>query len=129
MSLAPGGHIGAPAVVRPASLTNVPSGQSVELLEVLVDEVGAERWLRFRFLAPEIDPIGGGLAFDAVTRDFEHLCRAVALPYLREFDLAPQVVAITLLDREVPFGSSDPEATQFVEVFRIKNDACVWEGF
>ncbi|MEM9639279.1 MAG: DUF6497 family protein, partial [Pseudomonadota bacterium] len=63
----------------------VPSGQPVELYEVLIDEVGADTWLRFRFLAPEIARNGGSVDFAQAEPDLEHLCQAVALPYLAEF--------------------------------------------
>lgn len=120
---------GIPLSIQVAGQGSVPSGQTVRLLEVLVDEVAAEGWLRFRFLAPEIDRTSGGLSFEAIEADFEHLCREVALPYLAEFDLSPDLVAIMLLDREVPFGATDPDATQFIEVFRVSGGTCVWEGF
>lgn len=129
MSLEIARYKGTALPVRVAGQGSVPSGQTVRLLEVLVDEVAAENWLRFRFLAPEIDRTGGGLSFEAIEPDFEHLCREVALPYLAEYDLSPDLVAITLLDREVPFGATDPDATQFIEVFRVAGGTCVWEGF
>lgn len=129
MSFKSGTSAGIAALARPVDMTDVPSGQPLELLEVLMDEVEGESWLRFRFLAPAIARVTGGLSFEAVAEDFEHLCRTLALPYLEEFDLSPEVVTVTLLDRDVPFGASDPDATQYLEVFRIKAGACVWEGF
>ncbi|MGC3936251.1 DUF6497 family protein [Roseobacter sp. EG26] len=109
-------------------VTDVPSGQPVELYEVLIDEVGTETWLRFRFLAPEIARDTGSISFAQAESDLEHLCVEVALPYLTEFDLRPQIVAVTLLDRPVEFGQSDPKATQFIDVFRVSSGSCVWEG-
>ncbi|MFK7763061.1 MAG: DUF6497 family protein [Roseobacter sp.] len=106
----------------------VPSGQPVELFEVLIDEVGAEAWLRFRFLAPSIGKASGKLTFVEAQDDFEHLCQAVALPYLVEFDLSADVVVIALLDRLVVFGEADPEATQYIEAFHVAEGDCVQEG-
>lgn len=106
----------------------LPSGQSVEMFEVLVDKVGEEAWLRFRFLAPDIASDQNGLSFEAAQMDFEHLCAEVALPYLGEFDLAADVIVLTLLDRPVAFGEIDPEATQLIEAFRLRDGQCVWEG-
>jgi hypothetical protein len=106
----------------------LPSGQAVELFEVLLDTVGAEAWVRFRFLAPDIGPGGLRLRFDQVEPDFEHLCQSVVVPYVREFDLKADVVAIALLDRPIDFGSSDPEATQYIEAFRLDGETCIWEG-
>lgn len=106
----------------------VPSGQPVEVYEVLTDTVGAESWVRFRFLAPEISRSGGSISFAEAEQDLEHLCVEVALPYLAEYDLTADVVAVTLLDRPLAFGVSDPEATQFIDIFRVSSGTCVWEG-
>ena len=115
-----------PETVRIA--TAVPSGQSVDLFEVLLDQVEAEVWARFRFLAPDIGKTGADLAFEQVIADFEFLCNEVALPYLAEYALAPQVISIALLDRVVEFGTSDPEATQYIELFRVEGSVCAPEG-
>ncbi|MBW4707557.1 hypothetical protein KX928_07140 [Roseobacter sp. YSTF-M11] len=106
----------------------VPSGQPLELYEVLVDEVGAEAWVRFRFLAPDISRLGGTVSFADAEGDLAYLCAQVALPYLSEFALSADVVAVTLLDRPVEFGQSDPDATQFIDVFRVTSGSCIWEG-
>lgn len=108
--------------------TPLPSGQSAELFEVLVDQVGEEAWLRFRFLAPDIVRDQDGLTFDAAQADFEFLCNQVALPYLGEFDLAADVIVLSLLDRPVAFGEVDPDATQLFEAFRLRDGQCAWEG-
>ena len=106
----------------------VPSAQPLELHEVLLDQVGAEAWVRFRFLASEIGKANGDRSFADVEQDFQVLCETVARPYLKEFNLVADVVAITLMSRPVEFGSSDPGVTQFVEVFRVASGTCVWEG-
>lgn len=106
----------------------LPSGQVVELFEVLLDTVGAEAWVRFRFLAPDIGPGVPRLRFDQVEADFEHLCQSVVVPYMREFNLEADVVVIALLDRPIEFGSSDPETTQYIEAFRLDGRTCIWEG-
>ncbi len=106
----------------------LPSGQSVDLYEVLIDDVGAERWLRFRFIAPDIAGADGALTFTETQEGFEHLCAMFAGPYMEEFALDADVVVISLLDRPVEFGVSDPEATQLIEAFRITDAGCQWEG-
>ena len=108
--------------------SDLPSGQDLSLYEVLTEDLGGDAWVRFRFLAPGIGAGQGLLAFADVEADFEYLCRLVALPYLLEFALSADVVTITMLDREVAFGDTDPEATQYVEVYRVTGGACVWEG-
>ncbi|MEP3639181.1 MAG: DUF6497 family protein [Paracoccaceae bacterium] len=107
----------------------LPSGQGVELTEVLVDTVGDESWVRFRFLAPEISRDGGQIDYAAAAPDMDVLCNETALPYLSDFELEAGRVAISLSDRPVPFGLADPEATQFIEVYRIEGDRCIWEEF
>lgn len=107
----------------------VPSGQSVTLSEVLEDVVGGEDWLRLRFVAPQIARVGGSVTHETAEADFAHLCDSVARPYLVEYDLNPDVVVISLMDRKVDFGATDPDATQFFEAFRITNDACVLDTF
>ncbi|WP_415921111.1 DUF6497 family protein [Tateyamaria sp. SN6-1] len=112
-----------------AAAQDLPSGQAVTLSEVLVDTVGAEAWLRFRFVAPAISREGGGITYARAEADFPVLCEDVARPYLAEFELMADVVVISLMDREVPFGVADADATQFFETFRIEGDACVWQAF
>ena len=63
---------------------NLPSGQSVTLYDVLVDEVSGEAWVRFRFLAPAIARGGGGLSYAEVEPDMAALCAGLALGYLDE---------------------------------------------
>ncbi|MEO9819711.1 MAG: DUF6497 family protein [Paracoccaceae bacterium] len=112
-----------------ASAQSLPSGQGVELTEVLVDTVGEESWIRFRFLAPEIARDGGQIDYDAAAPDMDVLCNETALPYLNDFELEAGRIAISLSDRPVPFGMADPEATQFIEVYRIDGNRCIWEAF
>ncbi|WP_302622827.1 DUF6497 family protein [Tateyamaria omphalii] len=106
----------------------MPSGQPVTLSEILVDEVGAEQWLRFRFLAPGIARDTGEVSYADAEGDFQALCDDFVLPYIADFALDADVVVISLMDRPVAFGTSDPDATQFFEAFRPGPDGCVWEA-
>lgn len=108
---------------------DLPSGQPVTLNEVLVDQVNDESWLRFRFLAPRIARDGGDVSHADAGADMIALCETVARPYVVEYALSPDVVVITLMDRPVPFGQADVEATQFIEAFRIDSGTCIWEAF
>ncbi|MEO9650700.1 MAG: DUF6497 family protein [Roseobacter sp.] len=105
----------------------VPSGQNIELFEVLLDEVAGESWVRFRFIAPNIGKHAGAVSYQQVEADFMHLCMTVVLPYMQEFDLTADTVAVSLLDRPLDFGTTDPEATQYIEIFRVAGDVCAWE--
>ncbi|MEX0370901.1 MAG: DUF6497 family protein [Tateyamaria sp.] len=107
----------------------MPSGQSVDLNEVLIDRVGNESWLRFRFIAPDITRNGDGLTHADAEADFQVLCDDVALPYMSDFELQAEVVVISLMDRAVPFGTADPDATQFFEAFRVQDGTCVWDAY
>ena len=112
----------------PALAIDVPSGQPVELQEVLVDDVGGQTWLRFRFVAPEIARDGGSIDNEAAAPDMMHLCVSVALPYITQYDLDGQIIVVSLADRVTEFGVPDPDATQFFEAFRADGDTCIWEG-
>lgn len=113
----------------PITAQDVPSGQALSLHDVLVDVVGTESWLRFRFVAPQIAREGGDVSYAQAEPDFAHLCETVARPYMTEHDLDADVIVVALMDRPVPFGQSDASATQFIEAFRIAEDACIWEAF
>lgn len=121
----------------PLGPVQVPSGQEVALAEVLLDDSPGELWARFRFVAPGIErageAIGGnantGMTYEQSAADMDHLCRSLALNYLRRFDLAPQLVVISLSDRPVTFGTQNAAATQFFEAYRPAGDDCIWEAF
>ena len=118
---------GLPALSRDSVV--VPSGQLVVLSEVLIDDSPGETWLRFRFLAPQIARKGGDIGADVAAADMDHLCGNLVLPYLAEYRLTPSRVVISLSDRDVAFGASAPEATQYFEQYRPENTTCIWEGF
>ena len=112
------------ALASSAAALDLPSGQAVTLNEVLLDEVGAEKWVRFRFLAPDVDPAAEGMAGDLL-----HLCDTVALPYMADHALAGDVIVVSLMDRPVPFGQTDNEALQVFEAFRRDGDMCLWDAY
>lgn len=110
-----------PARAEPVA---VPSGQPLELIEAFWDlaDEGTPTF-RLRFLAPEI---GAGRDFSDVEGDFSHICQTLALPNVPpERDGA--LIVVSLSERPVPFGTFDPEVTQFFEGFRAENGTCVWE--
>lgn len=107
----------------------VPSGQRVELHEVLIDDANGESLLRFRFVAPRIGRDAGDIGYDVSAIDMDHLCNNLVPAYLAEFGLSHTRVVISLADRAVPFGATDPEATQFFEIYRLEGDRCIWEEY
>jgi hypothetical protein len=112
----------------PVLAIDVPSGQPVELQEVLIDDLGGEIWLRFRFVAPQINRDNGTVSPVEAGDDMAHLCDAVALPYLEHHALTGDVIAVSLSDRPTEFGVADPDSTQIFEAFRIVGDTCEWDG-
>lgn len=121
--------LGVLASAASAQNLEVPSGQPITLSEVLVDDTPGDVWVRFRFLAPQIAEGGGTVDYNAAAADMDHLCGAFALPYIDSYDLEAVRVVISLSDRAVAFGESDPEATQFFEAYRPEGGRCIWEEF
>ena len=110
-------------------VVEVPSGQPMELTEVLVDDSPGETWVRFRFVAPQIAREGGTVSFDVASADMDHLCETLVLPYLAEYQLEAARVVLSLSDRPVEFGAQDPDVVQIFEAYRPESGACIWEGF
>ena len=113
----------------PAFALDVPSGQPIELQEVLVDDLGDEVWLRFRFVAPQIASAEGDVNYEIIEPDMTHLCENLALPYIADYALSGDVIVISFADRPTEFGVADPDATQIFEAYRLQDNACIWEGF
>ncbi|MGI9367290.1 MAG: DUF6497 family protein [Ruegeria sp.] len=109
-------------------LLPVPSGQPIEFTDVLLDNNPGELWVRFRFIAPKIGATTGRIGYDVASADMEHLCQTLAIPYVAQHELNPARVVISLSDRPVEFGHSEPDATQFFEAYRLEQSKCVWEG-
>ena len=117
------------APLNAQTLTAVPSQQPLTLSEVLIDDAPGEIWLRFRFLAPQIARDGGSIDSTAASADMEYICNSFALPYMSSQNLAAARIVISMMDREVAFGETDPDATQFFEVYRPEEGRCIWEAF
>jgi hypothetical protein len=113
----------------PLSAQSVPSGQDVTLYDALLDEVGAETWLRLRFVTPAISRDGGTVDFPTASADIEALCSDFALDYVATHSVKADKIAISFSDRETPFGVANPDVTQFIEVFALQDGRCIWEAF
>jgi hypothetical protein len=112
-----------------AGLPDLPSGQRVSLQEALWErhEPLGQTWLRLRFVAPAIGP--GGLVFAQVEPDMVRLCEAVGLPMVAADGRPTDLIVVSLADRALAFGTTDPSVTQFFEGFTIDTGACIWDGF
>lgn len=124
----------ATAGALPAGAANeivTPSGLKVSWLETVQGVPGPDGLTaRFRFLAPGI--AGGaaaGLDLDAVSGDMQWLCDSFALERLPAVGPRPAQIVISLSDREVAFGVTDPNATQFFEAYAPTPEGCEWEMF
>lgn len=69
------------------------------------------------------------LAQDPVHDDIVWLCENWVLPRIASPAPRPGQIVISLADREIPFGTFDPEAVQIFEAFRLPpdQDTCEWE--
>ncbi|KPP88674.1 MAG: hypothetical protein HLUCCO07_11620 [Rhodobacteraceae bacterium HLUCCO07] len=114
----------------PVPVPTLPSGLDAGLHEMFLDikPDGQMTYARFRFVAPEV---AGEDApdFEARVRDLEFLCNTFALPRVEATPEPVDRIVISLADRAIPFGQSDPDVTQFFEVFSIRDDICIWEEF
>lgn len=120
----------APLLVGDDTPLPVPSGQVVTLLDVIGDAPGpAGATLRFRFLAPQIARTGGRIGFEQAAADMQALCDSFALPRLAELGPRPSQIIISFSDIPVPFGATMPEATQYIEAFSVRDNACIWEVY
>lgn len=114
----------------PGALIPVPSGQAIRFLDVIRSDPGPEGLaLRFRFVAPDIAREGGTVEADAAHADMLALCTDYALPRLPAPGPVPTQIIIVLSDREVPFGETLPEATQYFEAYSLADGTCIWEPF
>lgn len=103
----------------------VPSGLSLRLQEVLVEEqFDGTRWARFRYVADDL----AGHDFADVEADFPALCAEQVVPWSRTAEPAVDKAVISLASAALDFGESDPEVTQFFEVYAIRDGSCIWEG-
>ena len=112
----------------PALAIDVPSGQPVELQEVLVEQMDDETWLRFRFIAPRIARENGSVDYLQAEPDMTHLCTTLAIPYAAEYGLDGDVIVVSLADRAVEFGAANPDAPRVFEAYRPRDGVCIWEG-
>jgi hypothetical protein len=108
----------------------VPSGQQVRLLDIIWNSEGPDGPApRFRFIAPAIARAGGSVAYEAAEADLQHLCEGFALAKLAERGAVAPLVLLGMADREIEFGVTDPEATQYVDAFVIEGTTCIREIF
>jgi hypothetical protein len=105
----------------------LPSGLEAALLEGFVElQPDGARWGRFRYVMPAL---AQGADFDAVQQDFSALCEGQALPMLEAAGETVALVVVSLMDKPMEFGQSDPGTVQYFESFAIRDGRCIWEEF
>ncbi|MDX1822985.1 MAG: DUF6497 family protein [Alphaproteobacteria bacterium] len=105
----------------------LPSGLEAALLEGFVElQPDGARWGRFRYVMPAL---AEGADFDAVQQDFSALCEGQALPMLEAAGETVALVVVSLMDKPMEFGQSDPGTVQYFESFAIRDGRCIWEEF
>lgn len=107
-----------------------PEEGPLDAPDPLSDPLGAEAaggLARFRLVLPGLGRPGA--LFEDVAKDLLWLCESLALPALAANGWRPAEVVVSLSDREVPFGATDPEAVQFFEGFQVEEGACVPQAF
>ncbi len=115
--------------VQAQALIKVPSGQPVTFQDVIWEVEGDKNIYRFRYIAPKIARDGGDIGFDQAEIDLRYLCEHSALAVLTEQNRDVDRIIVSLSDRAVEFGKTDPKATQFFDSYTPDGAACIWEGF
>lgn len=106
----------------------VPSGQEVSFVDQVIEvQPGDETWLIRRYLAPAIARDGGSITYDQAAGDLDHLCDSEGLAAIPESDAEIDQIVITLMDRIVERGATDPAATLFIGAYLPSNEGCIWQ--
>ncbi len=104
----------------------VPSGQPLVLWEVVWERIeGTGTQAVFRFIAPGVARDGGEVDAEAALADLDWLCGSHAVPIAGLPAARAQTVVVTLMDRPVPRGATDPDATQYFGLYVIEDGRCV----
>ncbi|GIT90544.1 hypothetical protein JANAI62_09990 [Jannaschia pagri] len=114
----------------PAAADGVPSGQPIVLWQVLWERVeGQGTQAILRFIAPGVARDGGAIDYDTARTDMDWLCDTHGLPVAGLDYARSDSIVITLMDRAVARGTTDPAATQYFAVYEVENGSCVAEDF
>ncbi|WP_116130898.1 DUF6497 family protein [Tropicimonas sp. IMCC34043] len=104
-----------------------PSGLIVTYLDdILEDQASGGSWLTLRFVSPAIGTGAGKVGYEAVAGDLDALCAGPGLDAAVKLGGVDEVI-ITLMDRPVERGITDPDATMFIGVYLPTESGCVWE--
>jgi hypothetical protein len=103
----------------------LPSGLAVEPFDAAheVTPDGTSQVV-LRYLAPAI--AGGAVPYEAVMADLDALCAAEGIAAAAAAGVPIDEIVIVLMDRPVPRGQPDPEATQYIAAYAPVDGVCEW---
>ncbi len=113
------------------TLMKVPTGQVMLPYEALWEDhlsegIDGETWLILRFLAPEIARDGGRVNYEMAAEDLDFLCRTIGIPLVDLTGGGVDQIIVTLSDKPVARGVRDPDATQYMNAYRLVQGQCEW---
>jgi hypothetical protein len=112
---------------RDLDVITVPSGQPVTFFESMLDRPTTGLTARFRFVAPELPQTLTVMSYEELEADLAYLCDTYALP--RIASPVPSMIVISMSEREIVFGSVEPDVAQVFEAYRPADTVCEWEAF
>lgn len=113
-----------------AAAEELPSGQALVLWEIVWERVqGAGTQAVLRFIAPGVARDGGAVDAEGAMLDMDWLCRTHGVPIVALPAAQSDVVVVTLMDRPVPRGATDPEATQYFATYRVEGGDCLPQDY
>ncbi|WP_308915277.1 DUF6497 family protein [Jannaschia sp. LMIT008] len=105
----------------PASAETLPSGQAAVLWQILWERGGGDMpQAVLRFIAPGV----AGVDPDDVQADLAWLCDTHGVPVAGLPNAPTGGIVVTLMDRPVPRGTTDPQAIQFFGAFTVEEGRC-----
>ncbi len=107
------------SVLVPVTVPEVPHDVLIE------NQPDGEHWLILRYLIPEMAQTA--VDYLAVVPEMDRICATTGLARAAELTPPPGQIVIVLMDRVVPRGVPDPEATQFIASYLAIDGECLWE--
>ncbi|MGR3485707.1 MAG: DUF6497 family protein [Paracoccaceae bacterium] len=107
---------------------SAPSGAAMTLFDIRTAPERDDAAMGLDMPPARVRAVQPGLTLDGfldASPDMAWLCDTYGVPAARAARPAPDVIAVTLSDREVEFRVVDPEAVQFVSFYDVVDGACV----
>ncbi len=110
-------------------ILSVPSAQSLSKIEFLYEPhpEDGENWLVLRFLAPGISRETGTVSREESRPDMDYICANIGLKVATDMGGNIDLIMVSLVDKNIKRGESNPDVTQYFTLYRIADSKCVWE--